>query len=539
MRARAIVASLLFGTALGVGGWWLTQQPEEEVALAPLPVPDNGAVLFEQVYRYIATQYVDSLPLDSLYRKAVAGLVTELNDPYSAFLPETRARRLTDQMAGAYGGVGVQVDVRDGRALVIEPVPGAPAERAGVQVGDRILSVGGESTEGLQREEVARLLRGAPGSTVVVELERFGVHRLSLKLTRQSVTLRSVPRVVMLEADVGYVDVNSFSANTAAELGLALDSLKRLGARSIVLDLRGNPGGLLEQGVAVAEMFLDPAKRIVELRGRPGTPPEAMDDRDPQPWPNVALAVLVDGNSASASEIVAGALQDHDRAIVVGHTSYGKGSAQSVFPMTTGGALRITTSRWYTPLGRSITQIADSTISEDGPRSDTVRPRFTTPMGRTILGGGGIVPDVIAGDSTLPKPVQALVRALGPNTVQYRNAVSNVALAFKQRGALREPLQPVTRDMVAAVWDELVSRKVRVDRAVFDSAAPWIARALGYEVARVTFGADAEFLRRVQDDAVIARAVRLLIGVSSPREPFARAEDPTIVVPARTPTLEN
>ncbi len=534
-----MVASLLFGAALGVGGWWLTRQPEEAVALAPLPAPENGAVLFEQVYRYIATQYVDSVPLDSLYRKAVAGLVTELNDPYSAFLPETRARRLAEQISGEYGGVGVQLDVRDGRALVIEPVPGAPAERAGVQVGDHILSVGGEPTAGLQREEVARMLRGEPGSTIAVELERFGVHRLSLKLTRQSVTLRSVPRVVMLERDVGYVDVNSFSANTAAELSLALDSLKRLGARSVVLDLRGNPGGLLEQGVAVAELFLDSAKRIVELRGRPGTAPEAMTDKDPQPWPNVAVAVLVDGNSASASEIVAGALQDHDRAIVVGRTSYGKGSAQSVFPMTTGGALRITTSRWYTPLGRSISLLADSTVAESGPRADTVRPRFTTPMGRTVFGGGGIVPDVVAGDSTLPKEVQALVRALGPNTVQYRNAVSNVALAFKQRGALTEPLQPVTRDMVAAVWNELVSRKVTIDRAVFDAAAPWIARALGYEVARVTFGADAEFLRRAQDDAVIARAVRLLNGVSSPREPFARAEDPSIIVPARTPTLDN
>ncbi len=540
MRARAIIASLFFGTALGVGGWWLTQQPKEEVALAPLPSPENGAVLFEQVYRYIATQYVDSVPLDSLYRKAVAGLVTELNDPYSAFLPETRARRLSEQMSGAYGGVGVQLDVRDGRALVIEPVPGAPAERAGVQVGDRILAVDGESTAGLQREEVARMLRGAPGSKVDVELERFGEHRISLTLTRQSVTLRSVPRVVMLQQDVGYLDVNSFSANTAAEVSLALDSLKRLGARSVVLDLRGNPGGLLEQGVAVAELFLDRDKRIVELRGRPGTAPETMNDSAPQPWPTVAVAVLVDGNSASASEIVAGALQDHDRAIVVGRTSYGKGSAQSVFPMTTGGSLRITTSRWYTPLGRSISQLADSSAGgENGPRADTTRPRFTTPMGRTVFGGGGIVPDVIAGDSTLPNNVQALVRALGPNTVQYRNAVSNVALKFKQRGALTAPLQPVTRDMVASVWDELVSRNVKIERAVFDSAAPWIARALGYEVARVTFGADAEFLRRAQDDAVIARAVRLLNGVSSPREPFARAEDPSIIVPARTPTLDD
>ncbi len=543
MRVRAVVASLLFGSALGAGGWWIGQDVVDAPPLQPVDAPGNGARLFEQVYRHIASHYVDSLPVDSLYRKAVAGLVEELNDPYSAFLPETRLRRLTEQISGAYGGVGVQVDVRDGWATVIEPIRGAPAERAGVQAGDRIVAVEGESTKGLTNEEVARLLRGAPGSTVSFTVERFGVHRLEIRVARESVTRRAIPRVVMLRPHVGYVDVNVFGTNTAAELRVALDSLSRLGARGVLLDLRGNPGGLLEQGVAVSELFLDSPARIVELRGRPGSPPEAILARDPQWWPQLALAVLVDGNSASASEIVAGALQDHDRAIIVGHTSFGKGSAQTVFPMNTGGALRITTARWYTPLGRSISQApAPSVLRGDTAQqraaADTIRPRFTTGMGRTVFGGGGIVPDVIVGDSALPAPVQAFARALGPNTVKYRDAVARTALSFKQRSAFTDPLQPVTREMVNAVWDELERRDVQVERPVFDAAAPWIARALGYEVTRVTFGPDSEFLRRAQDDAVIARALRLLDGAASPREPFARAEDPGIVVPARVPTLE-
>jgi carboxyl-terminal processing protease len=213
--------------------------------------------------------------------------------------------------------------------------------------------------------------------------------------------------------------------------------------------------------------------------------------------------------------------------------------------MTTGGSLRITTARWFTPLGRSISPVVDTSLELDadvGPRrptQDTARPRFTTTMGRTVLGGGGIVPDVFAGDSVPNVQLQALARALGVNGVQYRDALARVALRFKERKAFADPLQPVTREMVNAVWDELVLRNVSLPRDVFDAAAPWIARALGYESARVAFGPDAEFRRRAQDDAVIARALRLLDGVQSPREPFARADDPGILVPMRAPTLED
>jgi len=558
MRARAIVASLLFGSALGAGGWWVSQDRAEVPALAPVTEPVAGARLFEQVYRYIATQYVDSLPLDSLYRKAVAGLVFELNDPYSAFLPENRTRRLKEQMGGAgYSGVGINVDIRDGWATVIEPFAGAPAERAGIQAGDRIIAVDGESTVLRSEQEVANMLRGEPGSMVQFTVERFGVHRFTVNVKRQTVVRPAVPRVVMISPEVGYVDLNVFNANSSAEVRVALDSLNKLGAHGVVLDLRGNPGGLLEQGVAVAELFLDPSARIVEMRGRPGTPPDAIIDREPQWWPKLAVAVLVDRNSASASEIVAGALQDNDRAIIVGQTSFGKGSAQTVFPMTTGGALRITTSRWYTPLGRSISPVADTSPEPDAEsdaesdtgsdaepatgrtRENPSRPRFTTAMGRTVLGGGGVVPDVFAGDSVPNVHVQAFARALGVSGVQYRDALARVALLFKERKAFADPLQPVTRAMVNAVWDELVRRKVTVPRSVFDAAAPWIARSLGYEAARVAFGPDAEFRRRAQDDAVIARALRLLDGVQSPREPFARADDPGILVPMRAPTLED
>jgi len=542
MRARAIVASLLFGSALGAGGWWMGQSREELPPVVPVQAPEIGARLFEQVQTIIATRYVDSIPLDSIYRKAIAGLVEELDDPYSSFLPEQRMRRLTEQMNGEYVGVGMQLGERDGWATVIEPIPGGPAERAGVQAGDRVVAVEGEGTRRLSNDEVVRLLRGAPGSPVSFTLDRIGAAPFSVSLTRAAVTRRAVPRVTMLRPTVGYVDVNVFGANTAAELRLALDSLNRLGATSVLLDLRGNPGGLLEQGVAVAELFLDPDQRIVELRGRPGVAPEVVTDREPQGWPRLSVAVLIDDNSASASEIVAGALQDHDRAVIVGRTSFGKGSAQSVFPMTTGGALRLTTARWFTPLGRSISPTTDS-VTQTGARAlvlaDSARPRFNTPMGRVVLGGGGIVPDVLAGDTAQPAPVQAFVRALGAQTARYRDAVARTALTFKQRGVFTNALQPVSREMVNAVWEEMERRNLPVDRATFDAAAPWIARALGYEIARVSFGPDAEFMRRAQSDAAITRALRLLDGAASPREPFTRVDDPGVLLPVPEPTFEH
>lgn len=545
MRPRAIAASLLFGAALGVGGWWLRQVPSvEEPELAPVIDPSVGPRLFEQVQQIIATRYVDSIPPDSLYRKAIAGLVDELEDPYSAFLPERRVERLTEQMNGNYAGVGMQLGLRDGWITVIEPLPGAPADRAGVLAGDRVVAIAGESTRGLSNEDAIRLLRGEPGSSVQVTLERLGIGRVEVRLSRESVTRRAVPRAVMLHDRVGYVDVNVFNQNTVDELRQAIDSLVRVGrARGLLLDLRGNPGGLLEQGVSVAELFLDPPQRIVELRGRPGTSAGSLADKDGQPWPQLAVAVLVDGNSASASEIVAGALQDNDRAIIVGRTSYGKGSAQSVFPMTIGGALRLTTARWFTPLGRSISPRRD-TSERTGPfrprmPADSLRPVFTTPAGREVRGGGGIVPDVAAGDTVLPIMVQDFVQELGDQVPAYRAAMERLAVSLRQRGTFLQPLQPVTREMVEELWQDLERRRLPVTRVSFDAAAPWIARALGYELARITFGPDAEFMRRAQHDPVITRALRLLDGAASPREPFARAKDPGIIVPVPEPTFDD
>lgn len=531
-RSRAIAAAVLFVGLLSLGGWWSGRDLTAATRQAPAPL--GGARLFDQVVAAVTQKYVDSLDGSVIYDKAVAGLLRELKDPYTSYLAEDRLRRLNEQISGTYAGVGLQIDIRDGWPVVIEPIVGGPSERAGVLVGDRLVLVGKESTEGWSRDETSKAMRGPPGSSVTFTVER-GESRVNFTLLRDKVHLRAVQRAQLLQNGVGYVDVNVFSAQTAAELSAAVDSVVKLGARSLIMDLRGNPGGLLEQGVAVAELFLDRGQSIVQLRARPGSQPQVFTDSQPQRWPTLPLAVLVDRASASASEIVAGALQDHDRALVLGVTSFGKGSAQNVYPLSSGGALRLTIARWYTPVGRSINRPAprDREVEIDDRADvlpDTIRPRFRTDAGRTVFGGGGITPDVITGDTTTPLQVQSLARAMGKNAGAYRDALAKQAQA--QKRTMNGPGDPVTPAMLDALYVALVGRGVAPPRPVFDSAAPWISRSLGYEMTRVAFGADADFLRRTQDDSVLQRAMALLQVARSPREVFSTLEKRAADVPA-------
>lgn len=532
-RARAVAAAVLFVSLLSLGGWWAGR--DLTAAVPPARPPLGGARLFDQVVSAVAQKYVDSLDAGELYDKAVTGLLQELQDPFTSFLTEERLGRLNEQMAGTYAGVGLQVDIRDDWPVVVETVEGGPSERAGLLAGDRIIEIGKESTKGWQRDETSRSLRGPPGSSVTFRIAR-GDQRLPFTLVRDKVHIRAVQRVVLLPNSVGYIDVNLFSAQTARELAVAVDSVVKQGARSLIIDLRGNPGGLLEQGVAVAELFLDQGQSIVELRGRPGSAPQVYTDSLPQRWPTLPLAVLVDRASASASEIVAGALQDHDRAVVVGVTSFGKGSAQNVYPLSSGGALRLTIARWYTPVGRGISlpPAVDPDAAEPPVGGvtlpDTITPRFRTDAGRTVFGGGGITPDVVVGDTTAPLPVQALARAMGKNLAAYRDALASQAQV--QKRTMVTANDPVTREMLDAVYADLERRTVAPTRVIFDAAGPWIARSLGYEMARVAFGAEAEFLRRTQDDAALQRASQLLRSARTPRDVFENIVGRAVSVPA-------
>ena len=517
-RARTVIVA---GTLLGslVTGGWLLQRGARTGTFTAF----EGAQLFESVFRRVQNDYVDAVGDSALYRKSVDGMLYELKDPYSTFLPPDRFARLNETTSGNYAGLGVEVDLRDGWLIVVAPVAGGPADRAGIQPGDRIIEIAGKQTKGWTIEEASKVLRGKPGTSVTLKLERPGISApIELRLQRTTIHQSAVRRASMLTDGVGYIDLKAFSDSTARELNGAITSLLARGMKTLVLDLRTNPGGLLNQGVKVSDLFLDPGQKIVSMRGRVPEANREFADTAQQRWPQLPLLVLVDGRSASAAEIVAGALQDHDRAVIIGTPTYGKGSAQSVISFGPEGGLKITTARWFTPVGRSITRRLPSDDESDD-LLPAKRDRFRTDGGRTVYGGGGITPDVSAGDSTTPVAEGIFIRALGAKAGHFRDAVTDYALFLKGTRGIRTPDFVVTSAMREEVWNRMKARGIDIPRNVYDEAEPPVSHVIGFDIARYVFGSEAEFRRRASVDKPLQKALELAHGAKSEHDLLRKA----------------
>jgi carboxyl-terminal processing protease len=518
-RARTIIVAGTLLAALVTGGWLLQRGARTGTFTAY-----EGAQLFESVFRRVENDYVDPVEDSALYRKSVDGLLYELRDPYTTFLPPDRFARLNETTSGNYAGLGVELDLRDGWLIVVAPLPGGPAERAGLQPGDRIIEIGGKSTKGWTNEEASKAVRGNAGSLVTLKIERPGISApMELRLQRTTIHQSAVRRTALLGDGVGYIDLKAFSDSTAKELSGAITNLLGRGMKTLVLDMRTNPGGLLTQGVRVSDLFLNPGQRIVSMRGRVPDANRDYADTAAQRWPNLPLMVLVDGRSASAAEIVAGALQDHDRAVIVGTPTYGKGSAQTVVSFGSEGGLKITTARWFTPAGRSIARRQPSDDDDEEDLPPTTSKRFRTDAGRSVFGGGGITPDVIAGDSTVPANEANLMRALGANTGHFRDAITDYALYLKGTGGVPGPDFVVTPAMREEVWTRMKARGIDIPRSVYDDAEPLVSRLIAFDIARYVFGGDAEFRRRAASDKVLQKALELARGATSEHELLRRA----------------
>jgi carboxyl-terminal processing protease len=516
-RARAaIVAGTLFA-ALVTGGW-LLQRGSRTGAFTAY----EGQQLFDNVMRDIRNDFVDTLSDSVLYRKSVDGMLYELNDPYTTFLPPDRFARLSESTSGNYAGLGLETDLRDGWLIVVAPMPGGPAEHAGLQPGDRIIEIMGKSAKGWTSEETSNALRGKPGTTVTLKIERPGITTpLEFKLVRTTIHQSAVRRASMLSTGLGYVDLKVFSDSSAKEVTSAINALRGQGMKTLVLDLRTNPGGLLSQGVRVSDLFLNPGQRIVSMRGRVPDANRDFADTARQRWPDLSLIALVDGRSASAAEIVAGALQDHDRAVIVGSPTYGKGSAQSVVSFGDEGGLKITTARWFTPSGRSITRPrpSDDETDDSAPK----RERFRTDQGRVVYGGGGITPDVIAGDTLAPVAETNFIRALGSNAGRFRDAVTDYALYIKGAHSVTSPDFGVTPQMREEVWTRMKQRGIDIPRSVFDDAEPLVSQVIAFDIARYVFGSDAEFRRRASVDKALQSAIALAQGTRNQTDLLRKA----------------
>jgi len=378
MRSRTLAtlgAGIILGFAAALAGNAMAGRGSDEArAPAPATLPWEEARLFAEVYERIKREYVDEVDDHELMEKAVRGMVAAL-DPHSAFLDSEEFEEIRLSTMGSYPGVGIEVVAEDGGVKVLRPIEGSPAALAGMQTGDFIVKIDGVDVGADLAGAITRM-RGPAGSSVRLSVHRLGhTELLNFSLRRAKVEVRSVAQQD-LEPGYGYVRITGFSETTADDVAHALARLKRdnpHGLKGLVLDLRNNPGGVLEASVAVADAFLDHGV-IVSADGRTPDSQFRMDATPGDLIDGAPIVVLVNSGSASAAEILAGALKDHDRAELVGHKTYGKGSVQTVMPLSHGGALKLTTSRYFTPSGASIHEkgiLPDIVIDgPEGPLAD-------------------------------------------------------------------------------------------------------------------------------------------------------------------------
>ena len=522
-----------------ITGGWLLQKGVDRAENVYVRV----RVLQEVVDR-VSESFVEEVDERSLYNSAIDGLISDLGDPHTSLIPASAYEDLRIRTEGEYGGVGLEVSDRNGYVTVISPIAGGPAERVGVRAGDQFYSIGGVRVDTLATDQAVELLRGSPGTEVSVEMLRPGVDEpIEFTLQRAVIRLRAVPFAVMLEDGVGYVPLLTVRETSASEMTAALDSLKREGLRALVLDLRGNPGGLLDQGIAVTDLFLEDGQVIVETRGRARDQSETFRATTDDRYAGLPVVVLVDAASASASEIIAGALQDHDRGVVIGETTFGKGSVQSLYRLTGGDVLRLTTARWYTPAGRSIhldsvaQPSATHVLSISGqavlPSDLGGRPEYRSDAGRVVYGGGGITPDLYVAPETLSAEEIEGVRRLIPRFGRFSLALFNFAVEYVRTHPELELGFRASDSELDALYASLPEYQAEVSRADFDSARRFVRYQLEREIALQAFGEVGQFQQARPLDRQLVRSIELLAGVDTPAELLERvaAAEPDATLP--------
>jgi carboxyl-terminal processing protease len=519
---RAVLAPILVAlVALATGGWFLQQGAGSERNLYA------NSRLLEEILEYVSEGFVDEKQAGELYQMAIDGMLQELGDPHTSFIPAKEYEDLRIQLQGDYGGIGISINRRNGWVTVINPLPDTPGERAGLRAGDAIIEVDGESTKGWSDDFAVSKLRGPRGEKVTLTIARPGVDEpLRFDIVRAEIHVKSVPATFMLSPDVGYVELTVFSETSTAEVRDAIRVLRDQGARGVVLDMRGNSGGLLEQGVSVSDLFLKQDQLVVETKGRIPQQNYRIQASHADEFEGLPIVLLVGPNSASATEIVAGALQDHDRALVLGQITYGKGSVQSLVQLSTKDWLRLTTARWYTPSGRSI----QAPYGIDGPvlveSSDSAaaaaeKPEYRTDAGRVVFGGGGIHPDLTVLPDTLTAQERPLVQELQQQSGEYFEA--RFAFGVRFNAAALQPGFEVTDQMVNEFYDALMTAGVVLDRETYDQGSRWIRVQLADEITRSKFGYQEWRKRLNTDDPQVRAAVQLLRDSRTPEQLFVAA----------------
>lgn len=473
----------------------------------------------DEVLEFIRRRYVDTVNINELERASVAAVLQRL-DPFSTFIPAEELTAVREEMQGMFEGIGIEFFLVHDTVMVISVIGGGPAERAGLMAGDQIITINDSlfSGTGISEVDVVRRLRGKKGTRVKLGIRRAGQKQLiPVQIERGKIPMNSIDAAYLIDPKTGFIRINRFSENTHKEFLNALESLRQQGMTQLILDLRQNGGGLLNQATELADEFLDAGKLIVYTEGR-NHPRAEYVSRAKGKFETGNLVVLVDEGSASASEIVAGAIQDWDRGLVVGRRTFGKGLVQEQMRLSDGSALRLTIARYYTPSGRSIQKPYHAGMAADtlaGP--DTVKAgaeSFRTAGGRVVYGGGGILPDVVI------EPDTPLFRNKSLSLVLAWGLIPQFAYSYFQQN--KQSLQAYTspemfRKQYAVgqqLFDQFVAYAIRrqpdASAEQLRAAQPYISNRIKAYLARELFSSSAFFAVLNEEDPSVQRGLSLI-----------------------------
>ncbi|MDI6809202.1 MAG: S41 family peptidase [Candidatus Eisenbacteria bacterium] len=513
-RNRGAVIGLIIG--LIIGGW----------AFGKVQVSGENTYqelnLFVEVLSKVKAHYAEEVDTAKLIRGAIDGMLREL-DPHSQYLDVKQYGELRDMTQGSYGGLGISIWVRDGYPTVISPMEGTPAYSMGIQSGDRIERIEGKNTYKMSMDDILSKLRGPKGTRVTFSVRREGDPELiDYTITRDIIKLKSVPYSFSMGSGIGYVRLSSFSEDTGEELTEALNKLAKDAGKGLLLDLRGNPGGLLTQAVEVSEKFVPAGKPVVETKGRATGQTRTYYSSSPEVY-TAPLIILINEASASASEIVAGCVQDLDLGLVVGMTSFGKGSVQTVESLKDGKALKLTTAYYYTPSGRLINNREHNTAllggdqGQEEAKSETEKekPMFHTSAGRVVYGGGGITPDIVI-EREAPK-VSDSIRRRGyffDFAVRYGGKHKDIGKDFEAGDAVLQEFRQFLKE-----------KEFTVDEKEFEGEKARIALEIRAEIMRRFFGDEAAFREMMKADNQLQTAVGLFSRASNLAQLLKLAEE--------------
>ncbi len=406
---------------------------------------------FERILSYIESSYVDSVDKDRLKESAIQGVLDKL-DPHSNYIPAKRLEQMNSELEGNFEGIGIEFNILKDTITVVSPIEGGPSEKLGIQSGDKIIKVEDDNVAGvgINNQDVVDMLRGQKGTKVDVTIKRDGIEEpMNFTITRDKIPIHSVRASYMIDDKIGFVKINRFSGNTTQEFHEAINNLKENGLQHLILDLRNNPGGYLKAATQMADQFLRDDKMIVYTKGR-SRKKEVYNASSRGKLKDGKLVVLINEGSASASEIVAGAVQDHDRGLLIGRRSFGKGLVQEPKKLPDGSSIRLTVARYYTPTGRSIQKPYEKGIKayrkevinrfKQGEfiHKDSIEfadsLKYETPNGRNVYGGGGIMPDIFV-------PIDTVVSQSNYfDKIRRKGLINRFALNFvdQYRGEIKE-----------------------------------------------------------------------------------------------------